>query len=67
MATTKSPTSSLVESPSATWVRLSGGTLTTATSDGTSLPTTVAARSRPSCRVTVISVALSTTWAFVTM
>ena len=30
-----------MESPSATWVRLSGGTLSTATSDGTSLPTTV--------------------------
>ena len=67
MATTKSPTSSLVESPSGIWMRLSGGTLSTATSEGTSLPTTVAVRSRPSCRVTVISVALSTTCAFVTM
>ena len=67
MATTKSPTSDLAESPSATCDRPSGLTFRTATSEGVSLPTTSALRSRPSCSVTVISLAFSTTCALVTI
>src|SRR5262249_4740675 len=63
----KSPTSTLAESPRVIWVRFSVLTLSTATSEGSSLPTMSAFRSRPSCRVTVISLAFSTTCALVTM
>jgi len=65
MATTKSPTSALAESPSATCDRPSGFTLRTATSRGRIAPDDVGLEVAAVCSVTVISLAFSTTCALV--
>ncbi len=62
IATTKSPTSKRAESPRRIWVRFCASTWITAISVSGSRPRMRALNSRPSCRVTLISMAPSTTW-----